>query len=438
MALEKVLLEARRFAADLRVGKNSQPVASLSCVPNELKDFSAKLQPQLEKDTPSFSGIVDARIADVQHPIKKTFLTELCLANPEKFKFLYDECGIKNNINRYYSDEFLLYLKKTDLDEIKKSFAEIQDFFKSLPKVEVSYYDEATKSIIKKQEEYIPPLTDYAILCILKRSNPDVYQYLLKNPNKKYVGEKIADIRADFDGESIKSLTVAQLKAMDNKIKTSELEKYIICSDDFVLNKKDVAVLSETIAKYPLKADITAHRIERSTGMFDKVKLDKLTALKIKWLILLNFKKAKKIKISEYNGKYQQWASEKLSLYDFIMSKKELTLADAMQVAKFADEKFISKILELIKKTELKEERFKSFTLRRDFVEFWRDSSDTTSIIQTATIKKGTPCTYSGIKTNARQCEIVTNNTPKNITFSNAVYDKEKDQFFVNSIVQSV
>ena len=67
-----------------------------------------------------------------------------------------------------------------------------------------------------------------------------------------------------------------------------------------------------------------------------------------------------------------------------------MSLADAMQVAKFGDEGFRDEIIKLIKAAKIKDTRFKSLTFDRQMASGWTNTSGTgnTSILQNITLKK--------------------------------------------------
>jgi hypothetical protein len=120
------------------------------------------------------------------------------------------------------------------------------------------------------------------------------------------------------------------------------------------------------------------------------------------------------------------------------MNKETLTLADAMQVARFGDEKYIEKLSQLIKDTKIMDNRFKSLSFSRGFAEGWgyQHRGDNAIILQKATVKQGTQGVYHDGDND--QMEFVLNNTTKQITFNDVVYDKAENVFRFNSTIQNV
>ena len=68
----------------------------------------------------------------------------------------------------------------------------------------------------------------------------------------------------------------------------------------------------------------------------------------------------------------------------------------------------------------------------------WRshNSGDNTTIVQNAIVKQGT---QGGFHCgNNEQFEVILNNTPKEMSFQNVVYNKDTDTFELNSTIQNL
>ena len=160
--------------------------------------------------------------------------------------------------------------------------------------------------------------------------------------------------------------------------------------------------------------------------------------MKTKWLILKNIFKAKKVKIHDYTGQYENCFATKTNLFKYIMGKKALTLADAMQVAKYGDDSYRKQIIEMIKKAQITEGRFKSLTFDKNMATTWipEQGAKNTGIFENVTVTQGSQGVYSHIDN--RQAEFVLNDNPKRISFKDAAYDADNDCFIVDSIYEPI
>ena len=180
----------------------------------------------------------------------------------------------------------------------------------------------------------------------------------------------------------------------------------------------------------------TAFRAEKDTGMFNKVFLDKKLALKTRWNVIKNIFKARKIAVHDYTGNYDNAFVKKKNLFNFILFKKKLTLADAMQTVKFGNESYRNQIINMIKETQITDNRFKSLTFDKNMAEGWLPDQGTanTGVFHTIKVKKGIEGCYSSIEN--RQAEFILNNNEKHISFQNVKYDPQRDIFFVDSTIE--
>ena len=172
--------------------------------------------------------------------------------------------------------------------------------------------------------------------------------------------------------------------------------------------------------------------------MFNSIKLDKNLRLKTKWYILKNIFKARKFQVHDYTGNYENYFAKRTDLFKYIMSRKDLTLADAMQVVKFGNKKYQNQIIELIRQAQIKDTRFKSLTFDSKMAESWSamDYGANTGILHEISVGKDLEGMYSPV-TNS-QAEFILNNNEKIITFQDVIYDKEKDIFKFKSTISKV
>lgn len=311
---------------------------------------------------------------------RKEFLTDLYKHSPSKFDYIYnykyfDEYPIFND------KEFLKAVETMPEKEIVKTFDEIEDLYKSLP--EESYnYDKVTNELLCCPQT--PDSTNLAQLTILKANNKEAYEYLLNHPNKESVSNLLHEFSEGLNGSALETLTVPQIRQIEcvgravsnTDINTlingsAALSRYVLSSDMLVKNASEVENLSKFLGNSKVIEQFTAFRGNRDTGMFNSIVLDSSLAQRTKLYVLKNLFKAKKVQVHDYTGQYETHFSTKTNLFKYIMNKKDLTLADAMQVAKYGDESYRNKIIELIKKSQIEDTRFKSLTFDRNMATTW-------------------------------------------------------------------
>ena len=197
------------------------------------------------------------------------------------------------------------------------------------------------------------------------------------------------------------------------------------------------ADLHNYLSRHITLEDFTAFRSERDTGMFSNIPLDSKFESKTRLIALRKILKATDLDIHEYLGRYETSFAKTETLFDRIMTKEKLTLADAMEICKFAPDSYIDKVLELIKNVEIVDNRFKSLTFYKGMAEEWISdlSADNMKIMQNVTVKKGANGTYTGL--NNKQAEFVLDNNDKLIRFVDAKYNKELGRFELDSIVEN-
>ena len=374
----------------------------------------------------------------------KDILLRLYNTGEKKFNIIYNDKNTFRSLSfPLCHNEFIKAVDRLSEKELEHSIKEVKDLYASLPKIDWG----------NGKVSQVASSVDTANLIILKVNQPETYKYLLNNPDKELVSSFLSESR-NFDGSLFETLTIQQIKQIlgigthkSINIKTDKdllskgwlaIHRYVESSDQLVRDAEMSKILSEYLSRSKITETFSAFRGERDTGMLNTVKLDKSLALKTKWFILKNILKARKYIVHDYTGKYENYFAKKVNLFKYIMSKDELSLADAMQVVKFGDTKFKNQIIELIKQSKIKDARFKSLTFDRNMAKSWTgtDYGSNTGILHNISVERGIEGMYSPV-TN-RQAEFVLNNSEKYITFQDVVYDAERDMFVVKSNISKV
>lgn len=353
----------------------------------------------------------------------------------EKFKDLY----IRLFPN--YEEVFKDALQKLPKKSIKETFTELEKLEKEFPE-----FASKTASNFTKYKSYELTAQNIMQMLILKANQPQTYKYLINTPEKNLVSLFLNYSDNNLSGNVFQTLTKEQINIIKDKFNINnhsyfdvsfpKLNAYINCSDN--LTPLQIKETSEYLSQFKFFEDVTAFRGERDPGMFASVNLSKDMGTRIKHLVLMNFAKAKNTHITEMNGTYQKTYTKQTNLFDYITGKKELTLADAMHVMKFGDEKFQNEIIELIKQSSIKDLRFKSYTFDKKMAKDWLKSpqfifynSEDVTILQNTIVKKGVEGHYA----DSLLAEIILNNKPKTITFQNVEYNPKDDMFILDSTI---
>lgn len=380
---------------------------------------------------------------------KKDFLTDLYSTGQDKFEFIYNHKYFKGNMPYCNDKEFIAAVKEMSPKELKQTFDEISDLYTKLP--QVSYGpDKITKKLVYQSQT--PNATNLAQLTILKAHNKEAYEYLLNHPDKKKLSNLLSVFSKGLNGSTFETLTIPQIRQIEGvgtastlNLKTdidtilkgnAAMSRYVESSDLFAKNADDVKTLHNYLSRIKVTEPFTTFRAERDTGMFNTILLDKKLALETKWNVLKNMLKARKIPVHDYTGNYDTAFTKKTNLFNFILGKENISLADAMQVAKFGNESYRNKIIELIKKSQINDSRFKSLTFDRKMAEGWlpAQGSNNTGILHNVTINKGVQGSYSSV--NNRQAEFILNNNDKRMSFQDVKYDPKKDIFVLNTTIE--
>lgn len=440
---QKVKAENIKAYYGITVSKNFETEKKADEILNEIKkEMGAKYT---EENCPNDVKAVEIGNITTQgqfyYSLYKT-IESLRKDNPEVFVYLGTEIGTPWMLKKMadvYSGGITTpveILKEMSLDELKESVDEINKIYEYKP--ELDEYDEA--------QGFKPSFYDYINMLILKKCNPDVYDYISKSED--------LNIRLAFWGISdeiykapsvdmFTNITRAQTDLMQKgtniqgEMDTRGLvSSYIDDSNEFYKNKENVKKLSEEFSKSTFKEDVDLYRGDQTVGMFDTISIDKEFEEQARQLLEKNKENAKKLRVSSYHGCYG--VSPNTNLYDLLNSKETLSLADAMQVARFGDDNFINEVIKKIQESKVTDTRFKSFSINKGFAEGWSymHAGDNAKLFQKTTVKQGTEGGYVGGDNN--QYEVILNNTPKEFTFQKVVYNKEENRFELESTVQKV
>lgn len=382
---------------------------------------------------------------------ERKFLTDLYSTGQQKFEYIYTNEAFQSSIPYFCEKPFIDTVKNITEQELKTTFDEITNLYKTLPKVSYDY-DKATQQLI--YEAQTPKARNYAQLTILKNSNKELYESILNNPDKESVSEILNLFENKMEGSVFTTLTDAQFGQIIGRgtrcklnPKTNDLDRkilmnglaaegqYVEYSDSFYHKPEQITNLNRYLSAHTIEEPFTAYRAERDTGMFNSVILDSGMSRKVKFLVLKNMFKAKKVKVHDYTERFDNF--EYTDLFSHIMNKKELTLADAMQVAKYGNKNFRAQVIELIKKSQIQDNRFKSLTFDSAFANSWSFAqNNNTRILQNMSVDRGLHGRYSSV--NNRQAEFILNNDPKVMSFQDVKYNPENDVFYFDSTIQSV
>lgn len=379
----------------------------------------------------------------------KEFYTSLYQISPKKFDYIYKNKYFQQYIPLFNDKEFLNAIKDMSGKEIHKTFDEVTDLYKTLPHKAYDFDMVTNKAIYKPQT---PNSINLAQLTILKHHNPDAYKYIMNISNKETLSDLLKRLEVGYSGSAIETLTIPQIRQIQGVGRTTSLdfkkdfslisngnanlERYVISSDAFSARPENIQAIHDYLSKIKVTEPFTAFRAERDTGMFKNIILPKNIALKTKLLVLKNFLKARKISIHDYTGKYDTAFMHKSNFLKYILAKRQLSLADAMQVAKFGDDSYRKQIIDIIKNSQITDNRFKSVTFDRQMAVGWLPTQNehTTGILHNVTIEKGTQGIYSPIQN--RQAEFILNNNDKIMTFQNVKYDPDKDLFYFDTTIK--
>ncbi len=238
-----------------------------------------------------------------------------------------------------------------------------------------------------------------------------------------------------------KNLGLNELKEIEkaciaNTSSNSYVKMYVIDSDFFRYGDE----LSDYLSEFKTDGDITVYRSERDTGMFENVPLKgSEIESRIREINEANKTVTSKEKVTPNSFTYRKHELDTVSLYDYINSKSELNLSDAMLMVKYADEDFERDVLAQIESCSIKDCRFKSASFSESFADYWKkvfNGKNTATVKEKITIKKGTEGVFCSGST--MQCEFILNNKPKLFRYQKANYDRTSNTFILEAVVQNI
>ncbi len=369
-------------------------------------------EPELAKTASEVISNSDVRISEYVVPTLNKLKTE----SPDKYQYLLGSSYLLEYLNKtvdYANDgtQSLIFTKKLDEFPILESLS----------------------SHISEDLNY-----DYCfhMLLDLYERDEEAYNYAINSPilMDKFFGDY--DSKSCINVLNKNALVEIEKGFAANTSKNPQIISFVESSDDF----KEPDVLSSYISQFKTDGEITVYRAERSTGSFEAVPInDDLLEKKIRAIVKLNYFKTKKDTIVPSSGKYSNFGAQHVPLYDYINSKKELSLSDAMLVAKYADKRYVDEILHLIENAELTDSRFKSTSFSERFVDSWMHDSDNKNVPKIKsklTIEEGTEGVY--VSSANHQFEFILNDNEKQITYNKAKYDKKTNTFVLEGNVGTI
>lgn len=396
---------------------------------------------------PSFKGTcsmadsftASERYSNIKNETAKNFFREidaqskeksnLILSQPYAYDLVNSNCGyLSDNYPELHQDELnamKMAILNTDIEDLKQIAKDLTE---------------------RLEDSYLAG--DFINAVILFNKDKDAFEYILNTPKKKsdiehlscdmidvckYVLTQNPAVLSEFSLNTVREVA----KGIENKY---EFSAYTLDSDKIKQYPEEVAELSNALSKEIVEGDFKAYRAERSSWIFESVPLDKNFQKEIRIMAFLN-PKSRKDMVFPNAQKFAPNSNQYKTIYEHIKSKKELTLADAMLLARYGNKRYIDKILKLIDSTSINDNNFKSYTLDKKFAESWKRPSgliedrNMVGIITTANIKKGNQGAYTA---KSGQMEFILNNNSKKISFNNAHYDKETNTFYIDSTVEAL
>ena len=376
-----------------------------------------------------------------QQKVKEPVLTTL---NPTEY---IDNSEYLRIYREIANSDTVMTVKSNALEG--KSVSELKDFetaIKAILKRSGLTTDDfkivkASDSIIIPEIKDFKTTKNFKHLVDLYANNRDAFDYLI-NSDTLYEGFfKINnDSYVDFDN-LMKTLDVNALKTMEKVTNSNPIVgEYTKSSDDFYKNPENITKLHDLIAKHKTPVDINVYRGERTVGMFKDIPLDESISNELKTECLKAADTTKEIPIEapNYDLTFGGQMGKEMSLYDFISQKERLTLADAMELCKYFDDETVDKIMAQLSKTTIDDNRFKSFTFSKSFAEKWKNggyyNNHGAKMILGTKIKAGTEAVYADdLSMHNGQFEILVNDNPKTISFSDLKFDRDTNTFYVGA-----
>ena len=378
----------------------------VSCMVEDISDDET-LQTAIEA-----VSAADFSLSRYIFPVLNTLKNE----NPDKYQYLLKSRYLMSYLNmsvKGYDDDNENLVLTSDVAK----FPEIEDICRYL-------IDE------KEYKGYFNVLTD------LYFKDRNAYDYAMNSPvllGNFFTYYPVGDCISTLNANSLKEIEKAY---NSNTAANKYIREYVDNSDSF----KHQEELSEYISQFKTDGPITLYRAERSTGAFESVNIEGTSLSDMtRKLVEIHYPETKQDEFRPSNGKYSTFMQPVTNLYDYINSRNELTLADAMLVAKYGDKRFVNEVLHKIEEVEAIDNRFKSVTFSESFADSWKhDSSsiNTAKIKTKLTVLEGTEGVFDTGKTG--QWEFILNNTDKEIQYQKASYDKNTNTFHLEAILRNI
>lgn len=280
-----------------------------------------------------------------------------------------------------------------------------------------------------QQLKYSEASRPYAVknLLDLYYHNPEAFKQVMKS-------EKLIDLFYINGYQLNRNISLNALKEMEKGASNDVLAYYVANSDNVYKSPETIKQLSEFLSKNTTEGVINVTRAVKHAGAFNQVELPKSMGREIKLINKILKPFTKKADFSGYTYSYMMSGSKATNLFDYINGKENLSLADAMQMMKFLPNHLRKKVLEMIKETKIVDDRFKSTTFNPAFVDRWlKNCNFQTTIQHNINIPAGTQGRYVIGDTCNPQHEFIINNVPKEFSFTNVVYDANRNRFILDS-----
>jgi len=381
-------------------------------------------------DTVSFGNCGQQQISYLENKTANEFFTGLNIKSPDKCQVLLSNKKIKDYVNLDYSYFSDRYNDEEDLKAISKTLDK-------LSADEIKYVTERTEERLHGNENGEALFSALALYA----SDKKAFEYIINTP---YVKENVIyssgyskdkfQLVLNFPIRVVSNINYNSILVIEEGgRKNYNYTDYTKNSDAFKNNNAKSNQMYEYLSSQITQGNFQAYRGEKSTWIFDSVSIDDKLAKKIKFFVLLN-PDSRKDKVYPNNNSYSEFCSKNFkNIYDTIIKKDKLTLAEAMVAAKYCPKNIVDEILRLINSACVEDSNFKPLTLDERFAKDWTkngiiNNDKRTTIVETVNVLGGNQAGYCP---DSGQYEIILNANPKLMTFENAKYDKETDTFYV-------
>ena len=317
--------------------------------PTTRPNFTNKQTAELSNGMRAYNSILIRRnpilfnkkkISKLKNQVAKDFFNELNANSPQKCALLLNN----EDFARYCDYEYGIF---TDKYKSKKR-QKVDIFKKSLDNVD----EKELKNILAALSKRLKSLYGAYIInaIILYSNNKEAFEYLINSPvdNRKallprYSRDLCEQVLGKLPPDVVQTISYNTLKVIEKGIKSNfDFSPYTKDSDRFLNSQEDIEETREYLSNCVCEGDFRAYRGEKSSWIFETIKIDKDMQEEIRLLVNSNPNSKRDI-IFPNNKRYSDTAKE--SIYSYITdNKSDLTLADAMLVCKYADKDFIEKL----------------------------------------------------------------------------------------------